>query len=159
MNRNTTRGTMTIWTMLAVAVAVAGIMLTGCSRPGGAGRTAAAVADRGRPPASAAFAGDGKCAADLDLSRADNGTSQCVRLGGQVSVELMRQDDMSYSQIGLTGSSLTLQPVPTPFGVFIYKATSRGSTVLTATANVCSSSDGTGPCPPVTPWSVTVTVK
>jgi hypothetical protein len=156
---NTVRRGTKICTILAIAIA--STVLAGCSRPAvtvGTGQSVV-VAAHGKPSTSTTLTGDTNCAPNLDLGRADNGTSRCVCLGGQVSVGLVSTSDMSFSQIGLTGSSLTLQPLPTPFGVFIYKATSRGTTVLTAAANICSSSDGTRPCPPVTPWSVTVTVQ
>jgi len=162
MNLTSARSRVKICTVLAVAAAAAA--LTGCTHPGRSDPTsppAQLVAHVTPPPSSTGPAGDDKnCATSLTLGPADNGRTFCVRLGAQVTVGLVSMNPMWYAEFTQVGDSLTLQPLPMPFGLFAYKATSHGTTVLSASQNMCFTTDGkASSCPPVAPWSVTIIVK
>jgi hypothetical protein len=161
MNLTSTQSRIKICTVLAMAVT--GCVLAGCTHTAPPVNTGPAqlVAHETPPPSSGGPTLDDKsCATSLTIGRSDDGRTFCVRLGAQVTVGYVSQNPMMYAQITQVGTSLTLQPLPMPFGLFAYKATSRGTTVLSGSNYVCFSSAGTAPsCPHMAPWSVTIVVR
>ena len=145
-----------------LVLAVAGSVLAGCTHHPTTTSPSTHThvgGQQGGPSGGTTLPADAKCVDNLTLGLADNGSVHCLRLGGQVVVGLVDPHLMEYAPIGVSGSALTLQPLPMPFGYFMYKATSRGTAVLTAAQFSCLTSTGTGTCPTMPPWSATIVVR
>jgi len=101
------------------------------------------------------------CRNGLDLNFADNGHTWCVRLGGCVMINMLGPGGGFYPGVEPTGSVLTPDSgMRVPFGELAFRASSRGTTVITSAALTCMPVDvPAAACPTGSPWSVTVIVR
>jgi hypothetical protein len=148
MNLARARNHTKIRTMLTMAV---GILLAGCGT-----HPAASTAQRGQALSGVTRTNDANCVAELAVGFADNGTTHCVQLHGQVTVELRLPDGSVYGgQTGVSGSSLRFLPAPNPRAWPIYGAVSSGTAVISTIQESCSSGHE---CLPLPSWSVNIVV-
>ena len=129
----------------------AAIVLAGCSHPASTDATNGLVSDQ--------LTG-GACPTWLDLGFADDGSTKCVRLGGDVAIDTVGPYGMFLPTVEQAGSVLTPDAAASvPHGVVAYRATSRGTAVITSVPPPCAPSGAAAACLSATQWSVTVIVK
>jgi len=138
-----------ICTMLTMAVA--GIVLAGCG-----GDPATSTAGQGQGSSGVTLVDRAGCVARLTVGWADNGTTRCLQLHGQVSV-VVRAPGGSWYDAGfdVSGSSLEAAVTPGWATSHDYVAVASGTTVISMPQPPCL---GGHACMTLPAWSVTIVV-
>jgi hypothetical protein len=104
------------------------------------------------------------CPSALTVTAADASKTECVQVGGTVTVQLNPVDDKPWLAIDVSGTNLqpaTSTPDSTPSGGqgAIYTAATAGTVDITSAYRACPQKPGTVSCNAIVAWKTTIDIK
>ncbi|MEH0578401.1 hypothetical protein [Streptomyces sp. B21-108] len=155
-------------TTAVAALTATAFLLAGCGAENH-DRTVSTAPTTTPPTTTPPTAADQGCTASkptpAQLTAADDGRTVCLRVGGQLRLDLDGTETRPWTAVPAAGDVLkaTNAGIGTPPGdaIAAYDAVAAGTARLTATRPLCAEPTGQGQvsCKGLKEWSVTVTVK